>query len=98
MLSSTWEAENRKHGLGEIDPEYVYKDHRIWGRKDIKEKLEKFHDQQVVKEFTAAVEEKRGGGGSGGKKNNRVILVRWRTFDVENTLDGNGEDQGTRIC
>ena len=59
MLSSTWEAENRKHGLGEIDPEYVYKDHRIWGRKDIKEKLEKFHDQQVVKEFTAAVEEKR---------------------------------------
>lgn len=59
MLSSTWEAENRKYGLGEIDPEYVYKDHRIWGRKDIKEKLEKFHDQQVVKEFTAAVEEKR---------------------------------------
>ena len=53
MLSSTWETENRKHGKGD------YEHYRIWGRKDIKEKLEKFHDQQVVKEFTAAVEEKR---------------------------------------
>ena len=53
MLSSTWETENRKHGKGD------YEHYRIWGRKDIKEKLEKFHDQQIVKEFVEAVEEKR---------------------------------------
>jgi organic radical activating enzyme len=53
MLSSTWEAENKKYGKGD------YENYRIWGRKDIKEQLEKFHDQQVVKEFTEAVEEKR---------------------------------------
>jgi len=53
MLSSTWETENKKHGKGD------YEKYRIWGRKDIKEQLEKFHDQQVVKEFTQAVEEKR---------------------------------------
>ena len=53
MLSSTWEAENKKHGKGN------YEHKRIWGRKDIKEKLQKFHDQQVVKEFTEAIEEKR---------------------------------------
>ena len=52
MLSSTWEAENKKHGKGDYE-------NRIWGRKDIKEKLQKFHDQQVVKEFTEAIEEKR---------------------------------------
>ena len=53
MLSSTWETENKKHGKGD------YEHYRIWGRKDIKEKLEKFHDQQIVKEFVEAVEEKR---------------------------------------
>ena len=53
MLSSTWETENKKHGKGD------YEHDRIWGRKDIKEKLEKFHDQQIVKEFVEAVEEKR---------------------------------------
>jgi len=53
MLSSTWETENKKHGKGD------YERYRIWGRKDIKEQLEKFHDQQIVKEFTEAVEEKR---------------------------------------
>jgi len=53
MLSSTWEAENKKHGKGD------YEHYRIWGRKDIKEQLEKFHDQQIVKEFTEAVEDKR---------------------------------------
>ena len=52
MLSSTWEAENKKYGKGDYE-------NRIWGRKDIKEKLQKFHDQQVVKEFTEAIEEKR---------------------------------------
>ena len=53
MLSSTWETENRKHGKGD------YEHYRVWGRKDIKAQLERFHDQQVVKEFTQAVEEKR---------------------------------------
>ena len=53
MLSSTWGTENRKHGKGD------YENYRIWGRKDIKEKLAKFHDQHVVKEFISAVEEKR---------------------------------------
>jgi hypothetical protein len=53
MLSSTWETENKKHGKGD------YEHYRIWGRKDIKAKLEKFHDQQIVKEFIGAVEEKR---------------------------------------
>ena len=53
MLSSSWESENKKHGKGDYDR------YRIWGRKDIKEQLEKFHDQQVVKEFTDAVENKR---------------------------------------
>ncbi len=52
MLSSTWETENKKYGKGDYDR------YRIWGRKDIKEKLEKFHDQQIVKEFITAVEEK----------------------------------------
>lgn len=53
MLSSSWETENKKHGLGE------YEHFRIWGRRDIKEQLEQFHDTQVVKEFTDAVEDKR---------------------------------------
>ena len=53
MLSSTWETENKKHGKGD------YERYRIWGRKDIKEQLEKFHDQQIVKEFTEAVEDRR---------------------------------------
>ena len=54
MLSSTWEAENKKHGRADW-----YGKYRIWGRKDIKEQLQKFHDQQIVKEFTEAVEEKK---------------------------------------
>ena len=48
MLSSSWEAENKKNGQ-----------ESLWSRKDIKNQLEKFHDQQIVKEFTEAVEEKR---------------------------------------
>tara|TARA_A100001015_G_scaffold237549_1_gene270180 strand:- start:709 stop:2052 length:1344 start_codon:yes stop_codon:yes gene_type:complete len=53
MLSSSWETENKKHGKGNYDK------YRIWGRKDIKEQLEKFHDQQIVKEFTDAIEQRR---------------------------------------
>ena len=51
MLSSSWESENRKNGAD-------YETKNLWGRKDIKEQLKKFHDQQVVKEFTEAVENK----------------------------------------
>jgi hypothetical protein len=47
MLSSSWEAENKK--LGNIQP---------WAQKDVKEQLQKFHDQTVVKEFKNAVENK----------------------------------------
>jgi len=52
MLSSTWEAENRKNGK-------TYEKYDLWGRKDIKAEIQKFHDQQIVKEFTEAIEEKR---------------------------------------
>lgn len=54
MLSSSWETENRKHGRA-----HWYDEDKIWGRKDIKEILQKFHDQQVVKEFMEAVENKK---------------------------------------
>lgn len=46
-LSSSWETENRK--AGKIEP---------WMEKDVKEQLQKFHDQHVVKEFLEAVENK----------------------------------------
>ena len=52
MLSSSWETENKANGKGD------YENFRIWGRKDIKEQLQKFHDQQIVKEFMEAVENK----------------------------------------
>jgi len=51
MLSSSWESENKKNGDN-------YETKNLWGRKDIKEQLQQFHDQQVVKEFTEAVENK----------------------------------------
>ena len=47
MLSSSWEAENKK--AGKVEP---------WAQKDVKEQLQKFHDQTVVKEFMNAVENK----------------------------------------
>ena len=53
MLSSSWETENKANGKGD------YEHHRIWGRRDIKEKIERFHDEQVIKEFNEAVEQKR---------------------------------------
>ena len=37
----------------------IYEKFRIWGRKDIKAEIDKFHDQVIVKEFTNAVEAKR---------------------------------------
>ena len=52
MLSSSWETENRKHGKS-------YKKYDIWGRKDIKEEIQQFHDTQIIKEFTDAIEQKR---------------------------------------
>jgi len=53
MLSSSWETENKANGKGD------YEHYRIWGRKDIKEKIEKFHDEQIIKEFIEAIEQKR---------------------------------------
>lgn len=53
MLSSSWETENKANGKGD------YEHYRIWGRRDIKEKIERFHDEQVIKEFNEAVEQKR---------------------------------------
>ena len=53
MLSSSWEAENKKHRKPEL-----YTKYRIWGRKDVQAILQKFHDQTMVKEFTKAIEEK----------------------------------------
>ena len=53
MLSSSWETENKANGKGD------YEHYRIWGRKDIKEKIEKFHDEQIIKEFNEAIEQKR---------------------------------------
>ena len=46
-LSSSWETEYRKEG--KIEP---------WMEKDVKEQLQKFHDQHIVKEFLEAVENK----------------------------------------
>tara|TARA_B100000123_G_C25722492_1_gene425264 strand:+ start:132 stop:1523 length:1392 start_codon:yes stop_codon:yes gene_type:complete len=53
MLSSSWEAENRKH-----EPE-IYEKDKIWGRSDIKAEIEKFHDKHIVKEFSNAIESKK---------------------------------------
>ena len=53
MLSSSWETENKKHGRADW-----YDSYRIWGKKEVKEQLKKFHDQHVVKEFLEAVENK----------------------------------------
>jgi len=53
MLSSSWVTENKKHGRGD-----QYETEKLWERKDVKEQLEKFHDQAVVKEFMEAVENK----------------------------------------
>lgn len=53
MLSSSWETENKANGKGD------YEQYRIWGRRDIKEKIERFHDEHIVKEFRSAVEERR---------------------------------------
>ncbi len=53
MLSSSWVTENKKHGRGE-----QYETKKLWERKDVKEQLQKFHDQAVVKEFMEAVENK----------------------------------------
>ena len=53
MLSSSWVTENKKHGRAD-----QYKTEKLWERKDIKEQLQQFHDQTVVKEFMEAVENK----------------------------------------
>jgi hypothetical protein len=52
MLSSSWEAESRKHNT------WNEKD-QPWMASPLKEQIKKFQDTQVVKEFTDAVETKR---------------------------------------
>ena len=52
MLSSSWEAESKKNG------DFDYNEDP-WGHKDVQKEIQKFHDQQIVKEFTEAIEEKR---------------------------------------
>ena len=51
MLSSSWESENKKNGVD-------YETKNLWARKDVQKQLVQFHDQQVVREFTEAVEKK----------------------------------------
>jgi hypothetical protein len=52
MLSSSWEAESRKHNT------WNEKD-QPWMASPLKEQIKKFQDTQVVKEFTDAIETKR---------------------------------------
>jgi sulfatase maturation enzyme AslB (radical SAM superfamily) len=52
MLSSSWEAESRKHGI------YSKKLHP-WMESPLREQIAKFQDTQVVQEFIEAVETKK---------------------------------------
>ena len=53
MLSSSWEAENKK-----FENKDEYENKNVWTKKDIKTQLQKFHDQHIVKEFMRSVENK----------------------------------------
>ena len=53
MLSSSWEAENKKHN--DWDPENPA---TMWMRPEIKAEINKFHDKVIIKEFQTAVESK----------------------------------------
>ena len=52
MLSSQWEAEERKHNIGAID-------NNLWMQPDVKKKIETFRKNVVEKEFADAVESKQ---------------------------------------
>lgn len=52
MLSSQWEAEERKYNIGAQDD-------NLWMQPEIKEKIQTFTKNVVEKEFSDAVEEKR---------------------------------------
>ena len=52
MLSSQWEAEERKHNMGAVD-------HNLWMQPDIKKKIQTFTKNVVEKEFADAVESKQ---------------------------------------
>jgi hypothetical protein len=54
MLSSSWESEERKHGM--ID---VTNPKNNWMRPDIKQEISKFQDAVVKKEFSDAIKEHR---------------------------------------
>tara|TARA_Y100000590_G_scaffold109892_1_gene125277 strand:- start:527 stop:1843 length:1317 start_codon:yes stop_codon:yes gene_type:complete len=51
-LSSSWETEEKKHGV------FDYKE-QPWGDKEIQKEINKFHDQQIIKEFQEAIESKK---------------------------------------
>jgi hypothetical protein len=54
MLSSSWETEEKTHNMVNwSDPK------NNWMRPEVKEKITKFQDSQIEKEFAAAVEEHR---------------------------------------
>lgn len=52
MLSSSWEAESRKH-------KNWNKDNQPWMASPLREQIKNFQDQQVVKEFVDAIETKQ---------------------------------------
>ena len=52
MLSSQWEAEERKHNIGKIDQE-------LWMQPDVKKKIQDFTKNVVEKEFAEAIDSKR---------------------------------------
>ena len=52
MLSSQWEAEERKHNMGAVDS-------NLWMQPDIKKKIQSFTKNVVEREFAEAVESKQ---------------------------------------
>ena len=52
MLSSQWEAEERKHNIGKINQE-------LWMQPDVKKKIQDFTKNVVEKEFAEAIDSKR---------------------------------------
>lgn len=50
MLSSSWLTENKKYDIGTA--------RATWNKPDVKQQLDIFRDQEIVKEFTEAIENK----------------------------------------
>jgi hypothetical protein len=54
MLSSSWETEQKKHNMVNLD-----KPKNNWMRPEVRKEISKFQDTQIEKEFSDAVEEHR---------------------------------------